>query len=303
MQLVQLQQIVEIEKYKSISKAAKALFVGQPSLSKSLNNLENEIGIRIFERSASGVIPTMEGKEIIQIARHILEECNQILNYGEQPQELRGSVDLYIVPAYGFIYSDILISFKSQFPKAHLNFHVYNSEEIVELISQGSGNIGLVMWGCVKQQRIENLRKIGLHIETFQSENMMLYVSSEHSLSKTDCVMLDQIRHEKFIAYSEAHWNSINRLIQTEEEPLIMLDRDAMMQMIALNKGIAVFPEKFAVNNLYVDHGMIKLIPIKGSENFCSVMECLISPEGRPLTILEQKTELLLSELLKNVGC
>lgn len=62
MRLEQLQQIIEIEKQRSISKAAKALFMGQPSLSGSLNSLESEIGVRIFERTTSGVSPTMGGE-------------------------------------------------------------------------------------------------------------------------------------------------------------------------------------------------------------------------------------------------
>lgn len=303
MRLEQLQQIIEIEKQRSISKAAKALFMGQPSLSGSLNSLESEIGVRIFERTTSGVSPTMEGKDIIQLARQVLEGCNQILNYEQQMHELRGNIDLYIVPAFGFLYSDILVAFKTKFPKANCNFQVFSSEKIVELIAGGSGNIGLVMWGCVKQQKVDNLYKTGLQIYTFQSENMMLCVSKNHSLANCESVTLDQIRHEKFIAYSEDHWKSINRLLQADTDPLIMLDRDIIMQMISSNQGIAVLPEKFAVNNLYCDQGMIKLVPINGSENFCPAIECLIYPSDRHLTLLEQKTIDLLRELLDNVGC
>lgn len=299
MKLEQLQQIITIEECKSISKAAKALFMGQPSLSSSLNNLENEIGVRIFERKTSGVIATMEGKEIIQLSRQILEMCNQILNYGEQVHQLQGNVDLYLVPAFGFLYSDILIAFKTQFPKANLNFHIFSSEKIVEYISQGNGNIGLIMWGCVKQQKIEHLYKTKLQIEMFQSENMMLYVSKDNDLAEKDSVTIDEIRDEKFIAYSEEHWHSINRLIQTDNDPLIMLDRDIIMQMISSDKGIAVFPEKFSINNLYCEQGMIKLVPIIGSESFCPTVEYLVYPENRVLTLLEQKTIDLLRELLK----
>lgn len=301
MRLEQLHQIVEIERHKSISKAARAMFMGQPSLSGSLNNLESEIGVRIFERTNSGVSPTMEGKEIIQLARQVLEGCNQILNYGYQMHDLQGTVDLYVVPAFGFLYSEILLAFKNQFPKAALNFQVFNSEKIVKIISQGNGNIGLIMYGCIKQQKIEDLNKSGLQIHTFQSEKMVLFVSKYHPLSEYDSVSLEQIRNEKFIAYAEDHWNSINRLIQAETEPLIMLDRDIIMQLINSNKGIAVLPEKFAVNNLYCDNGMIKTVSIKGGENFSPAIECLIYPSERYLTLLEKKTLEVIYEVLKNV--
>lgn len=299
LKLEQLEQIIEINKQQSISKAAKALFVRQPTLSTSLNNLESEIGVRIFERTTGGVTPTMEGKEIIQMARHILEECDRLLYYKDQFHNLQGNIDLYITPGYGFLLSDILLAFKSKFPKASLNFQVFTSEQIVEMITKGTGNIGLLMWGCVKQQRIEALQKKELKLEVFQSENMLLFVNKDHSLAQNESVTLEQIRHENFIAYSEQHWKSINRLLQADNEPLIMLDRDITMQLISSGKGIAVLPEKFALNNLYYQQGMIKTIPIRGSENFCPAEECLIYTADRHLTLLEQKTIDLLIEYLK----
>lgn len=299
MKIEQLEQIIEINKQRSISKAAKALFVRQPTLSTSLNNLESEIGVRIFERTTGGVTPTMEGKEIIQMARHILEECDRLLHYKDQLHNLQGNIDLYITPGYGFLFSDILLAFKNKFPKASLNFQVFTSEQIVEMITKGTGNIGLLMWGCVKQQRIEALQKKELKLKVFQSENMLLFVNKDHSLAQNESVTLEQIRHENFIAYSEQHWKSINRILQTDNEPLIMLDRDIIMQLISSGKGIAVLPEKFALNNLYYQQGMIKTIPIKGSENFCPAEECLIYPADRHLTLLEQKTIDLLIEYLK----
>ena len=49
-------------------------------------------------------------------------ECtNQILNYGKQNQDLYGEVTVLITQAYGFLYSDIMVEYKKQFPKAELN--------------------------------------------------------------------------------------------------------------------------------------------------------------------------------------
>ena len=63
MRIEQLQQIIEIKKQRSISKAAKSLFISQPTLSNSLSSLEQEIQVTIFERTHSGVRLTPEGEE------------------------------------------------------------------------------------------------------------------------------------------------------------------------------------------------------------------------------------------------
>lgn len=64
MRLEQLQQIIEIERQASISQAAKALYMAQPTLSNSLGKLEKEIGVKIFERTNEGVVPTTDGRNI-----------------------------------------------------------------------------------------------------------------------------------------------------------------------------------------------------------------------------------------------
>lgn len=300
MKLEQLYQIMEIEHHHSISKAAKALYIGRPSLSESLSSLEAEIGVSLFERTPGGVAATPEGMEILRIAERVLEGIDEILNYGEQIHQLRGDIDIYITPSYGFLFSSLLLEFDKRFPKANLHLNMVNSEEAIEALSHGKGCIGMIMWGCVTQQKLTNINKSDLKFEVFQSHTMFLYVGKDHPLAQKDNVTLEEIRGEKFIAYSSKHWESINRLIQAENDALIMLDRTALMQLISENQGVAVLPETFAKKSPYYESRAIKLIPIEGSENFCNAVECLIWPSKRKLTFLETKTLELLHDVLSN---
>ena len=75
MTLQQLRYIVEISRCGSITAAAQKLFIAQPSLSKSVRELETELGITIFERSRSGVVFTADGLELLGRARLILEHA------------------------------------------------------------------------------------------------------------------------------------------------------------------------------------------------------------------------------------
>ena len=78
MNLQHLKYMVEVEKVGSITKAAANLFMGQPNLSKAIKEVENEVGIPIFKRSAKGVIPTEKGAEFLEYARAILVQLDKI---------------------------------------------------------------------------------------------------------------------------------------------------------------------------------------------------------------------------------
>ena len=301
MKLEQLQQIVEIEKQKSISKAAKALYMGQPALSGALNSLEDEIGVRIFERTSSGVVPTSEGMEILQLAKQMLECQAQILNYGQQHRDLYGTVNILLTHAYSFLFSDIMVAFKEKYPKADLNIRVVSADNVIKELSTGSVNIAVSLWEMFEEYTPKMLKDAGLQFETFGKHSMMAYVSQDNRFAENESVDLSELRAENFLAYSSSFWSETNKVLQTDKEALIMTDRENLKRMVSTGKAIALLPDTFALRDLYCDQGMIKLIPIKGTENFAQGVDYLIYSGKRQLTILEQKTLELLREILTDV--
>jgi len=298
MRLEQLQYIIEIEKEKSISKAAKSLYIGQPALSASLSSLEKEIGVNIFERSTSGVIPTGEGIEIIKIAQEILKLQNQLLNYGKEHLELYGDVTVLTTQAYSFLYSDIILAFKEKFPKANLNLEVRTPEKLVEDIKNGIANIGLTIWELFPEQNQNVLIDSDLRFKTFGEHSMMVYVSQDNRFADNESIALSELRDENFISYSSSFWAATNRKIKTESEAIIMNDRENLKRLISDGQAIALMPETFAFHDLYCNQGYIKLIPIKGSENFGVGKDYLIYPENRRLTLLEENVLIMLDSIL-----
>lgn len=78
MNLTHLRYMVEVERLGSITKAAAALYMGQPNLSKAIKEMEREVGIPIFKRSAKGVVATEKGKEFLQYAKAILVQMDKM---------------------------------------------------------------------------------------------------------------------------------------------------------------------------------------------------------------------------------
>ena len=130
---------------------------------------------------------------------------------------------------------------------------------------------------------------------------MMAYVSQDNRFAENESVDLSELRAENFLAYSSSFWSETNKVLQTDKDALIMTDRENLKRMVSTGKAIALLPDTFALRDLYCDQGMIKLIPIKGSENFAQGVDYLIYSSKRQLTILEQKTLELLREILTDV--
>lgn len=87
MTLLQLKYIVTVAKQGSINKAAKELFIAQPSLTAAIKELEQELGITIFSRTNKGVIVSTEGEEFLGYARQVIEQTNLIEEkyFGQTP--------------------------------------------------------------------------------------------------------------------------------------------------------------------------------------------------------------------------
>ena len=111
MDLKDLEYTLAIAKYRSISKAAKELFLSQPYLSSKLKSLEKELGIQIFRRTSTGIIPTASGEELLNSAAKIHSEVEYIRRL-----KARSSCRLDIVSYYRPFFFNCFLRFQGNFP-------------------------------------------------------------------------------------------------------------------------------------------------------------------------------------------
>src|SRR6266699_691195 len=99
MTLTQLEYIVALDTYRHFVLASEKCFVTQPTLSMQIQKLEDELGIKIFDRTKQPVIPTEIGASIIAQARVILREANMIKHIiTEQKDSMTGEIRIGIIP-------------------------------------------------------------------------------------------------------------------------------------------------------------------------------------------------------------
>ena len=93
--LLQMKYAVEVGKSGSINKASQALLTGQPNLSRAIRELEQSLGIRIFERSPQGMQPTADGEVFLKRAEEILHEVEELEEKCRAIHHTRQSFSIY----------------------------------------------------------------------------------------------------------------------------------------------------------------------------------------------------------------
>ena len=139
-----LRYMVEVERTGSITRAAASLMIGQPNLSKAIRDVEKEIGVPIFMRSAKGVVPTEKGREFLQYAKTILVQMDRIDNLSRTASqgELRFSLLLPRASYVTYAFTRFLKKFQGN--AMDVRFKETNSVEAVTAVGQGEYELAVV---------------------------------------------------------------------------------------------------------------------------------------------------------------
>ena len=195
MTLKQLEAFVRIANNKSFTLVAKELFITQPTVSAYINNLEEELGVRLFDRTTKEVQLSEEGDSIYLYAKEILELADKIqssFSVNEDENKLRQVViSTSSIPGQ-FLVPEILAAFKKKFPEVDFKVRETDSEGVVEDITNHMADIGLA----------------GTEISTnkcnfipFYDDELILVTenSEKYRKIKETATNLDWIKNEDFI--------------------------------------------------------------------------------------------------------
>lgn len=132
--------VYEVYKEMSFSRAAKNLYISQPSLSAAVKKVESQIGFPIFDRSSNPIRLTEPGKEYIRSAERIMEVEHGFQNYVNDMQGLKsggiaiGGTNLFV----SYVLPPLLSRFTENFPMLHVNLVEASTSELEEKLSSGA---------------------------------------------------------------------------------------------------------------------------------------------------------------------
>ncbi len=146
MNIQQLEYLIAVDKYKHFGKAAQACFITQPTLSAMIQKFEDELDVKIFDRTTHPIRTTDVGVEIIKEAKRVIDSVNELKNKASLLNNvLAGSLNLGIIPTVStFILPSEIFDFLSKNPKIQLNVKEITTENIIRSLKAGELDAGII---------------------------------------------------------------------------------------------------------------------------------------------------------------
>lgn len=243
MTLQQLEYILAVEQFRHFAKAAEHCRVTQPTLSAMIQKLEEELGVKLFDRTMQPVCPTSIGQKVIAQARLITTQASLVKEIiSEEQRSLAGTFRLAVLPT---IAPYLLPRFFQQFIEKYPEIDIRVTEMQTQYISQGlrAGEID----AAIMATRLEDtsLQETPLFYEQFFG-----YISRKEPLFKHEVIRTSDITGERLWLLDEGHCfrDQLMRFCQMEAVKLNQMayrlgSMETFMHMIENGKGITFIPE------------------------------------------------------------
>ena len=196
MNLQQLRYVVAVNRFRNFAKAAESCNVSQPTLSAMLQKLEEELDIRIFERSNKSVMPTTAGEKIIRQAETALLEIDRI---GEIVLEGKGQIGgkfaLSVGPTIApYILPKFIKKYRESFPSVELSIQELKVNFMLDALLRGELDAGI----AISENAREGILEIPLYTEKF-----LVYLA-ESCWRKLPVFKPDNLEHENMWIMKDA---------------------------------------------------------------------------------------------------
>lgn len=198
MNLQQLEYITQLDKYRHFGKAADACEVTQPTLSTMIQKLEDELGVKLFDRSRQSVIPTHVGSKIIEQAHEILRQAHVVKDIVQDEKgALKGDVSIGILPTIApYLLPRILTLISKKLPDLNIRFCELKTSQCIENLSNASIDIAIIA-SSMNDSKIEEVK---LYYEEFLG-----YVSKNEELFDKSSIRTSEVNGKSLWLLDEGH--------------------------------------------------------------------------------------------------
>ncbi|MCR8630975.1 LysR family transcriptional regulator [Paenibacillus radicis (ex Xue et al. 2023)] len=242
MEIRHLKYITEIMRHNSFTKAAEALHITQPTISKMIKNLENELNIEVFARDGKQIKLTNAGEAIVKHAGPILQLFDGMMTEINDLTYLhKGSIRIGLPPMAGSrFFPEVLKRFQEQYPGISIKMVEDGARKIEESLSDGTLDVGVVL-GPVDEEMFDTFRLV--------EDRLKVIMHPAHKLAQRSQIELVDLAHERFILFSSdfaLHDRIINECRAIGYDPHIVYESsqwDFIGEMVGADLGIAMLPD------------------------------------------------------------
>ena len=244
MNLLHMKYAVVVAETNSINKAAEQLYVGQPTLSRAVKELEQSLGVTLFERSAKGMFLTPDGETFVRYARTVLEQVDAIEDMFTKGRVSKKRFSLS-VPRASYI-TEAFAAFSKLLEKdtpAELFYKETNSMRTLRNVLQENYKLGIVRYAENYDKYYKDMMdEKGLEYELVTKFRYVLLMSEESELSKKENITYDDLKDKIEIAHADPYVPSIPfAQIKKEELPdnssrrIFVFERASQFELLSQN--------------------------------------------------------------------
>lgn len=246
MTITQLEYVVAVATYKSFVAAAEKCFVTQPTLSMQIQKLEDELGIKLFDRNKHPIAITAMGQAIVDQARTVLAECEKIYELIQSQQNrLAGTFKFAIIPTVApYILPGLLENFVAHYPDVKLQVTEMETDQIIKALRNNEIDAGLLSTPLEES----GIKEYPLFYEAF-----VTYFSEDEPALKKRLITPQDVSLDRIWLLNEGHCMR-NQIINLCSDQIQRLQAgrpyryessnvETLRKMVDKNKGLTVLPE------------------------------------------------------------
>jgi LysR family hydrogen peroxide-inducible transcriptional activator len=257
MTITQLKYVLSVAEYQNFTVAAEHSFVTQPTLSMQIQKLEDELGVKIFNRSKKPIELTEVGKKIVEQAKVIVNESNRILDIVHQQKGyIGGQFKLGIIPTVmPTLLPMFLQNFTKKYPKVKLIIEELTTDEIIRKLTDGHIDAAI----AATPLENEAIKERPLYYEPFVG-----FIPQNHRLFNNKYITADELEIEDILLLEDGHCfkNGILNLCRNhkiDNKKGFQLESGSFDTLIKLSKeglGMTLLPYLHTIdlNNLDKTH-------------------------------------------------
>ena len=293
MNLLHLKHAIAVSKAGSLNKAAELLMTAAPNVSRSIKELETDLGIEIFERTQNGMKLTPDGEKFIGFAQSIIGQINEVENFYKNGNPLKQKFSIS-VPRASYI-SEAFAEFTKTLSDdaAEIFYKETNSQRTIHNMVNHDYKLGIIRYAENYDMYFKAmLEEKGFDCELVTEFSYVLLMSAESPLAKKETIEFDDLKDYVEIAHADPYVPSMpmSKVVKEElsdnvDRRIFVFERGSQFELLNRNHNTFMWVSP-APEDILTRYNLVQR---EGPDNKKIYRDLLIYKKGYKLTSLDKK--------------